>query len=180
MVLHYAIDIFLKKISRPQSDLCQLNLNGMRQSDEWNEAMRTNIFHYLTMNVNYTLFWASWPSPMQSYHLISNTNCRTENMECYLNLQKWDTAALCNSFKELTKVDRLVKERYNSSALAMELRLSCTNPSKCRETPQRQQIMCTAKSLLVQVMMWPWKLRQAITWSPEPMVTKIPGTIWCH
>ena len=28
-------------------------------------------------------------------------------------------------------VDRLVQERRNSSALAMELRLSCTNPSHC-------------------------------------------------
>ena len=31
----------------------------------------------------------------------------------------------------LSFVDRLVQERRNSSALAMELRLSCTNPSHC-------------------------------------------------
>ena len=29
-------------------------------------------------------------------------------------------------------MDRLVQERCNSSALAMELRLSCTNPSICK------------------------------------------------
>ena len=29
------------------------------------------------------------------------------------------------------KIDGLVQERRNSSALPMELRLSCTNPSKC-------------------------------------------------
>ena len=29
-------------------------------------------------------------------------------------------------------IDGLVQERRNSSALAMELRLSCTNPSICR------------------------------------------------
>ena len=29
------------------------------------------------------------------------------------------------------KIDWLVQERSNSSALALELRLSCTNPSKC-------------------------------------------------
>ena len=29
------------------------------------------------------------------------------------------------------KIDGLVQERCNSSVLAMELRLSCTNPSKC-------------------------------------------------
>ena len=29
-------------------------------------------------------------------------------------------------------MDMLVQERRNSSALAMELRLSCTNPSICR------------------------------------------------
>ena len=28
------------------------------------------------------------------------------------------------------KIDGLVQERFNSSALAMELRLSCTNPLK--------------------------------------------------
>ena len=30
------------------------------------------------------------------------------------------------------QIDGLVQERRNSSALAMELRHSCTNPSKCR------------------------------------------------
>ena len=37
----------------------------------------------------------------------------------------------CNSFEDWAPVDigRLVQERRNSSALAMELRLSCTNPS---------------------------------------------------
>ena len=30
------------------------------------------------------------------------------------------------------QIDVLVQERRNSSALAMELRLFCTNPSKCR------------------------------------------------
>ena len=29
------------------------------------------------------------------------------------------------------KIDRLVQEKLNSDVLAMELRLSCTNPSKC-------------------------------------------------
>ena len=29
------------------------------------------------------------------------------------------------------KIDGLVQERCNSSALAMELRLSCINPSRC-------------------------------------------------
>ena len=29
------------------------------------------------------------------------------------------------------KIDELVQEWYNSSALAMELRISCTNPSIC-------------------------------------------------
>ena len=29
------------------------------------------------------------------------------------------------------RIDGLVQERRNSSALAMELRLSCTNPLKC-------------------------------------------------
>ena len=29
------------------------------------------------------------------------------------------------------QVDGLVQERRNSSALAMDLHLSCTNPSKC-------------------------------------------------
>ena len=29
------------------------------------------------------------------------------------------------------EIDGLVQERRNSSALTMELRLSCTNPSKC-------------------------------------------------
>ena len=33
--------------------------------------------------------------------------------------------------KRWGKIDGLVQERCNSSALAMELRLSCTNPSKC-------------------------------------------------
>ena len=32
---------------------------------------------------------------------------------------------------DLDQVHELVQERRNSSALAMELRLSCTNPSKC-------------------------------------------------
>ena len=31
-------------------------------------------------------------------------------------------------------IDGLVQERRNSSALAMELRLSCTNPSICEWT----------------------------------------------
>ena len=37
---------------------------------------------------------------------------------------------ICTWFRcGLTYIDRLVQERRNSSALAMELRLSCTNPS---------------------------------------------------
>ena len=31
----------------------------------------------------------------------------------------------------MVEIDGLVQERRNSSALAMVLRLSCTNPSKC-------------------------------------------------
>ena len=33
------------------------------------------------------------------------------------------------AFFEMDNIDGLVQERRNSSALAMELRLSCTNPS---------------------------------------------------
>ena len=47
---------------------------------------------------------------------------------CFLSLveqglRQWD--------KALSHIDGLVQERCNSSALAMELRLSCTNPSIC-------------------------------------------------
>ena len=35
------------------------------------------------------------------------------------------------SMQSKVRVDGLVQERRNSSALAMELRLSCTNPSIC-------------------------------------------------
>ena len=34
-----------------------------------------------------------------------------------------------DQFKLPKQIDGLVQERHNSSALAMELRLSCTNPS---------------------------------------------------
>ena len=47
-----------------------------------------------------------------------------------------------------TKIDELVQERRNSSALAMELRLSCINPSKWTGT--HHQMNCT--KTLVQVM----------------------------
>ena len=36
-----------------------------------------------------------------------------------------------NAQVDATHIDGLVQERRNSSALAMELRLSCTNPSIC-------------------------------------------------
>ena len=39
-------------------------------------------------------------------------------------------------------VDELVQERHNSSALAMELRLSCTNPPMCWTHLEFKQ--CTA------------------------------------
>ena len=35
-------------------------------------------------------------------------------------------------------IDKLVQERRNSSALSMELHLSCTNPSICSEQYYRQ------------------------------------------
>ena len=38
-------------------------------------------------------------------------------------------AGIINYDNSLLDVDGLVQERRNSSALAMELRLSCTNPS---------------------------------------------------
>ena len=43
----------------------------------------------------------------------------------------WDLADFSmKCWKLCLQIDRLVQERRNSSALAMELRLSCTNPSK--------------------------------------------------
>ena len=40
-------------------------------------------------------------------------------------------------------IDELVQERHNSSALAMELRLSCANPSiYYQQTPIRYSVLC--------------------------------------
>ena len=43
-------------------------------------------------------------------------------------------------------IDRLVQERCNSSALAMELRLSCTNPLVCNHMKMRSyKVICVNK-----------------------------------
>ena len=42
------------------------------------------------------------------------------------------------------QIDVLVQERRNSSALALELRLFCTNPSKCRARCHCCGVACTA------------------------------------
>ena len=39
------------------------------------------------------------------------------------------------------QVDGFVQERYNSSVLAMELQLSCTNPSKCAHIQSENLIL---------------------------------------
>ena len=45
--------------------------------------------------------------------------------------------ANCLADFKVNYINGLVQERRNSSALAMELRLSCTNPSKKNVTPVR-------------------------------------------
>ena len=47
--------------------------------------------------------------------------------------RRWISIVIHHRFTH--QIDGLVQERRNSIADAMELRLSCTNPSKCRYTP---------------------------------------------
>ena len=66
------------------------------------------------------------------------------------NLNQWDLLAHING---------LVQERRNSSALAMELRLSCINPSICIAKPWwfKMEITCHYMSLLTDC---PYFIRQ--------------------
>ena len=50
----------------------------------------------------------------------------------------------------LDNIDRLVQERRNSSALAMELRLSCTNPSSCSHTLYIRELILYENCILIQ------------------------------
>ena len=42
---------------------------------------------------------------------------------------------------DIYHIEGLVQERHNSSALAMELRLSCTNPSICKDSQEIMSII---------------------------------------
>ena len=60
------------------------------------------------------------------------------NMQGLACIRLYDVSALIvrkisPSLYLVSLIDRLVQERYNSSALAIELRLSCTNPSICAQ-----------------------------------------------
>ena len=50
----------------------------------------------------------------------------------------------------LDNIDGLVQERRNSSALAMELRLSCTNPSICSHTLYIRELILYENCILIQ------------------------------
>ena len=54
----------------------------------------------------------------------------------FLVLGKWgiDFTNYKHQYQSTHNIDRLMQERHNSSALAMELCLSCTNPSICHCT----------------------------------------------
>ena len=70
-------------------------------------------------------------------------------------------------------IDRLVQQRHNSSALAMELHLSCSNPSICGLVCQKQ-VSRTVTSNYIPQILWdvitfpcPWYLH--LTQSPHIM-----------
>ena len=77
------------------------------------------------------------------------------------------------------EIDGLVQERRNSIANAMELRLSCTNPLKCKHlfTGQAMSALLSGRwgslgSLIMPYPRWP---RGTITWQPRALASCICG-----
>ena len=68
---------------------------------------------------------------------VSPAQCTYHRADSRFAPSQWETALLCNvslaackpGISPVSYIDGLVQERRKSSALAMELRLSCTNPS---------------------------------------------------
>ena len=68
----------------------------------------------------------------------------------FINITVWDVI-ICAKLRwqlRLTNIDWLVPKRRNSSALAMELRLSCTNPSIYELSHSTKYYVCNYLSLL--------------------------------
>ena len=73
-------------------------------------------------------FEAHIPTIHRSRKWIAKSYCILEDSRTYLRNMKVGNTS--NSWAVI-EIDGSVQERRKSSALAMELRLSCTNPSKC-------------------------------------------------
>ena len=58
--------------------------------------------------------------------LTTPSHCLSAKFPC----DQWVAVSGSNVFSRKQEIDVLVQERHNSSVLAMELHLSCTNPSK--------------------------------------------------
>ena len=65
-------------------------------------------------------------------------------------------------YSHFCHIDGLVQERHNSSVLAMELRLSCINPSICHWSLLLSKGPIDNKSASGPVMVWHWKCTKTL------------------
>ena len=110
----------------------------------WNKQIKSNLLTYISIahccspwshDLSGLITWvfhlvAKWPHLSQDFKVPRGSTLESSFYWEVIRIWEGNSAAWCRYKEVQYQIDGLVQERRNSSALAMELHLSCTNPSK--------------------------------------------------